>query len=378
MSTLEAAGLVLLFLQFPRPVIGQKTLSECKAVYGLVLLDSTKNVKEEGRQLMVSLANLITSSLPDHSVSSIYLVDDKYTKVDNLDGVLNVSPSQSSKITASAVKAAIVDAFPVPYYPTKAEIIFIFTTDTTVIDIPDIILKKKTFVIVVGTSIPSSAIDIASSASHVYLVKPDGEDIVEVVKEIQQQTCKDSYFLCDVDKHKDNYQYSTCVNCLDVCSEKRVREADCPSCPYMRLPPKVQEIKHGPSTDDSYPVTYITDNKNTFIDSAIVSLVVIAVVIGIILSAYACYRRKVACFGRESIEIGGMHQRVPDSIAVLEEGDQNISQGPVDNHEPLLPPSQSPSNLHDEACASGCQGHSGRYVNIRHTESGCGIEETTV
>lgn len=328
---------------------------------------------------MVSLANLITASLPDHSVSSFYLVDDKYTKVDNLDDVLNVSPSQSSKITASAVEAAIVDAFPVTFYPTKAEIIFIFTTDTTIINIPDIIMKKKTFVIVVGTSIPSSATDIASSESHVYLVKPDGEDIVEVVKEIRQQTCKDSYLLCDVDKHKDNYQYSSCVNCLDVCSEKRVREADCPSCPYMRLPPKVQEIKHGPSTDDSHPVTYITDNKNTFIFSTIMTIVVIAIVIGIISSSYACYRRNVACFGRESLENGGMHQRVPDSIAVLEEGDQNIPQGAVDNREPLLPPSQPPSNLHDvESCASGCQGHSRRYVNIRHTESGCGVEETTV
>ncbi|XP_060560631.1 uncharacterized protein LOC132720497 [Ruditapes philippinarum] len=328
---------------------------------------------------MVSLANLITASLPDDSLSSIYLVDDRYTKVDNLDGVLNVSPSQSSKITASAVEAAIVDAFPVTFYPTEAEIIFILTTDTTVIDIQDIILKKKTFVIVVGTSIPSSATDIASSASHVYLVKPDGEDIVEVVKEIRQQTCKDSYFLCDVDKHKDNYHYSTCVNCLDVCSEKRVREADCPPCPYMRLPPKVQEIKHGPNTDDSNPVTYITDNKNTFIFSTIMTIVVIAIVIGIISSSYACYRRKVACFGRESLENVGMHQRVPETVAVLEEGDQNIPQGAVDNREPLLPPSQPPSNLHDlEACASGCQGHSGRYVNIRHTESGCGIEETTV
>ena len=86
----------------------------------------------------------------------------------------------------------------------------------------------------------------------------------------------------------------------------------------MRLPPKVQEIKHGPSSDDvNEPDRYVTDNKKNALISVILSLVMTCVVIVVGLSVYACYRKHVACCSRENRNRG-----LPDGQGFLEEGHQ--------------------------------------------------------
>ncbi|XP_053401668.1 uncharacterized protein LOC123548461 isoform X2 [Mercenaria mercenaria] len=315
---------------------------------------------------MIQMASRVASDLPAGSNKNFSFIADRNINVKTLDTVaLDVSNTYSDKITASAIETGISDAFPIGRFKMNAEIVYLLLSDSTSVDIPPILLRKKTFVIVFGVSIPSSLRRVASSNSHIHLVRNDDE-IASVAERIRDQTCLDSRYVCDVDMYKENRRYSSCKDCYNVCSQRKIRDTGCPRCPYMRLQPKVLEVISAPGKDEHVPVTYIKDNKNSVAMAIVLSLVTVCAVNGA-LTVYICHRRQVACFGQHP------GNRIPEGVAVVEVGQEDQHAAANANDIPLLPvdPLQ-PQLEHEDGHAVGRQG----YVNLRHSHSGCGAEET--
>lgn len=141
---------------------------------------------------MMNTARRVASNLPSGSLSEFFLVGERGRYLGKL-GYLETNEAWNAEtdgrnIAASVVEEGIKKSFPTNTFKTKAEIVYMLVSESTPVECPTILLLKKTIFIVFGQSVPEYVRKIATTSSHIFLIK-DADDIANAVKLVLQQTC---------------------------------------------------------------------------------------------------------------------------------------------------------------------------------------------
>lgn len=160
-----------------------------------ILLDV--NIKE--RQQLEQIATHVISSVADGSSVFISSVGDRIDEIGTInqqyaDLDLSVKLQEfdmvqfGHTISSSLIEEEINTRFSVNDYKKRAELLLLFVSDKTKFDeVSEHIMKKKTFVVVFGTSIPAVYRDLASREDHIYLVG-SGDHLIDVTHSLVNQT----------------------------------------------------------------------------------------------------------------------------------------------------------------------------------------------
>ncbi|XP_053388908.1 uncharacterized protein LOC128551963 isoform X2 [Mercenaria mercenaria] len=275
--------IILLFL------CGSVSLESPKCSFEPVKLsifrDGTSNVDVDIENQMDHLAKNITSGVPNESTIFVNSLGDQVVELVSfnktgldLSWVKKWSIRKEVKqfgdtLSALALSNELNARYSVNQYKSRAEMVILLVSDTSKLDaLPSLLAKKKTFVVVFGSSIPNIYNSTASREDHLYLVRNKDELEAVTVRILEQLAC-DSRFYCDTDMYSLK-KGSRCKNCSVPCGDdltKRTKTCET-RCPFIRRTSSKEDLEQKPSMSPVAEVdTVIEDNKE----------VVVAVVIGV-------------------------------------------------------------------------------------------------
>ncbi|XP_053401665.1 uncharacterized protein LOC123550167 isoform X2 [Mercenaria mercenaria] len=302
---------------------------QVKAVFSL---DATNNINQEQRQYMFKFVGEVSQTFPDGSEGSCAYINNENVELleffspiknTNLSSLLETTYKEKiklgRKISTSALENETSKRFSVSDFKSKAEVFYLIVSDKTDFeDFPAILLKKKVFVIVLGSTIPIALKNLATSNEHAYLIR-SLDDVSRVSDNIAKQTCIDSHYKCDVDQYMKKRSIK-CKSCMSVCSVvTTTRSNTCTLlCPYFRRPPKEDAVKRERVTDKKH------DNKGTAIIVTVYVMFALCIVTVNVVTFRVCRRKKLACFATEHLQ-DDLHTDHPihESDAVPETEDPN-------------------------------------------------------
>ncbi|XP_053388224.1 uncharacterized protein LOC128551402, partial [Mercenaria mercenaria] len=277
----------------------------------IFFMDGTKNVDAGERELMNQLATNIASSLPDQSTVGVYSLDyqakeiESFTKTSHghswsiIVPIRNEMKRYGNYISMKALDNEIKARYPAKRYSPKAEIFILFVSDESKLDdvVPLFLAKKKTFVVVFGSYIPSIYKSIASRKDHLYLVRKK-EEVSYVSFSIIKRIKCDSRFNCDTDKYS-LQKGAGCKSCFYICGAKLgdLTIVCKTRCPYLRLSTKsshedfVEEAALKSHKEDNKEALKSHEEDNTSLHAIIILCRYMFIACGV----YCCYRCPRGC-----------------------------------------------------------------------------------
>ncbi|XP_053401670.1 uncharacterized protein LOC123548460 [Mercenaria mercenaria] len=216
----------------------------------LFAFDGTTNINDVQRNLMLRFVEAVVTSLPDGSEGGCVYINQESKEITRFT-VSGSRPNLTEEaerihwkptrqtITARALAKEVNMSFPVAFLQRKAEIFYLLVSDTTIIEsFPEVLLKKKMFIVVFGSAIPNKLKSLASSAEYINLIR-NFNDLKSVVVTVTQLTRRDSFLKCDVDEYMGK-RASKCTSCMNVCSQTTSKQPRACNlhCPYILLPPR--------------------------------------------------------------------------------------------------------------------------------------------
>ncbi|XP_060589354.1 uncharacterized protein LOC132744608 [Ruditapes philippinarum] len=194
-------------------------------IHGTSMAGNQRNVTEQ-------LVRDITSSLHKDSKKNFYLLTDtaKELVVDsNLseDTVINKifaedikSVTESTTISSEAINNVLASTFSVNQYKNRAEFVILLVTNQTELDaVSPFLEKKKTVVVVLGSSIPNIFKSVASYREDYLYQVGSFEDLEMVIGKIKERIACDSNKYCDTDTYSTK-KGSRCKSCEGPCEQK--------------------------------------------------------------------------------------------------------------------------------------------------------------
>ncbi|XP_053389174.1 uncharacterized protein LOC128552176 [Mercenaria mercenaria] len=271
-----------------------KAFESTKCIFEPVKLsifkEGTSNVDVDKGNPMDQLAKNISSGVPNESTIFVNSLGDQVVELVSFNKTgLDLSWVEKWSIrkevkqfgdtlSALALNNELNARYSVNQYKSRAEMVILLVSDTSKLDaVPSLLAKKKTFVVVFGSSIPNIYNSTASREDHLYLVRSKDELEAVTVRILEQLAC-DSRFYCDTDMYSVK-KGSRCKTCSITCGDdltKRTKtcETRCPFSVIRRTSSK-EDLEPKPSMS---PVAEV----NSVIENTKVVVVIVAVVIGLL------------------------------------------------------------------------------------------------
>lgn len=285
-------GILALFT-FLIYVAGQEP-SECEPIKAKVYVDESLPLQQ-----LHTIFNTFTSSLPastnvnlsiftgqkiEHA-ASVTIPDDggvlKAALVAKLDSIATQGQSKlHNRIGSSDLASDLLSYFRYKKYRRRSEQVFLFVSSATTLDnIPKILLKKKTTVVVFGESASEQWETVASREDHLFVVSKTG-NVQNISTAIVSLACSDSHLFCDTDEE---LKGAACSLCSKYDCGGGGKSLTCKlRCPYYR----VNQTTNIPFDDDKSKYRNHDTVNTVFI---VISMVIVSPAVAI--SVMFAYRR---------------------------------------------------------------------------------------
>ncbi|XP_060567120.1 uncharacterized protein LOC132725925, partial [Ruditapes philippinarum] len=201
-------------------------------VNALFLIHGASIESGNQRNLTELLVRDVTSSFHKDSTTNIYLLTEteKELVVDSNsseDTVINKifaedmkSSTKSTTLSSEAINNVLASTFSVNQYKNRAEFVILLVTNQTELDaVSPFLEKKKTVVVVLGSSIPNIFKSVASYREDYLYQVGSFEELKLVIEKIKERIACDSNQYCDTDKYSTK-KGSRCKSCEGPCEQK--------------------------------------------------------------------------------------------------------------------------------------------------------------
>lgn len=269
---------------------------ECEPIKAKVYVDESLSCQQ-----LHTIFSTFTNSLPastnvnlsiftgqkiEHA-ASVTIPDDggvlKAALVAKLDSIATQGQSKfHNRIGSSDLARDLLSYFQYKKYRRRSEHVFLFVSSATTLDnIPKILLKKKTTVVVFGESASEQWEMVASRKDHLFIVSKTG-NVQNISTAIVSLACSDSHLFCDTDELSKG---SGCSSCLKYVCGGGAKSLTCKlRCPYYR----VNETTYIPFDDDKSKY-HNHDTVNTVL--IVISMVIVSPAVAIsVMFAYSKLR----------------------------------------------------------------------------------------